>query len=144
MKLKLPTVSGRPEVRFELFPADLNRFVDFYVRVLRFELVADRRQEETPYVYVRRGGIRIGALEAWEEVDPQVRSVPHGVEVVIEVDDLRAERDAVVAAGHPLAEDVSRRPWGLEDFRLFDPDGYYLRITTATGPDRDHEPAGSA
>lgn len=137
-------MSGRAEVRFELFPADLDRFVDFYVRVLRFELAADRRDEETPYVYVRRGGIRIGALEAWEEVDPQVRSVPHGVEVVIEVDDLRAERDAVVAAGHSLAEDICRRPWGLEDFRLFDPDGYYLRITTATGPDHAHEPTGSA
>jgi predicted enzyme related to lactoylglutathione lyase len=137
-------VPGRPEVRFELFPADLDRFVDFYVRVLRFELAADRRDDETPYVYVRRGGIRIGALEAWEEVDPHVRSAPHGVEVVIEVDDLQAERDAVVAAGHPLAEDISPRPWGLEDFRLFDPDGYYLRITTATGPDRDRGSTGSA
>jgi lactoylglutathione lyase len=136
-------VLGRPEVRFELFPADLDRFVDFYVRVLRFELASDRRDEETPYVYMRRGSIRIGAVKAWEEVDPRVRAVPHGVEVVIEVDDLQAERDAVVAAGHPLAEDISRRPWGLEDFRLFDPDGYYLRITTATGPDHAREPTGS-
>jgi len=124
-------VSGDPTVRFELFPANLDQFVAFYVRVLRFEVAADRRHESPPYVYLRRGGIRIGALEAWEEVDPRVRSVPYGVEIVIEVDDLRAERDAILAAGQPLAQDICRRPWGLEDFRLFDPAGYYLRFTTA-------------
>lgn len=39
------------------------------------------------------------------------------------------ERDRVVAAGWSLAEDLTRRPWGLVDFRLLDPDGYYLRVT---------------
>ncbi len=123
-------MSGQAQVRFELFPSDLDRFVDFYVRVLRFEIAADRRDEVPQYVYLKRGSIRIGALKAWEHVDPSVRSVPHGVEIVIEVDDLQAERDAVVMADYPLAQDICRRPWGLEDFRLFDPDGYYLRFTT--------------
>ena len=27
------------------------------------------------------------------------------------------------------SEDIVRRPWGLQDFRVIDPDGYYLRIT---------------
>jgi len=36
----------------------------------------------------------------------------------------------VVDSGWPLAEDLQQRPWGLIDFRLHDPDGYYLRITT--------------
>lgn len=115
--------------RFELFPADLDQFVDFYVQVLRFELAADRRQDDPPYVYLRRGSIRIGAIQAWEPVDPRWRATPHGVEIVIEVDDLLAERDAIVANGYPLAEDITERPWGLADFRLFDPAGYYLRVT---------------
>jgi len=123
-------VSEHLGLRFELFPADLDRFVDFYVRVLRFELKADRRHEQPPYVFVSRGGVRIGALRAWEQVDPQLRALPHGVELVIEVEDLAAERDAVLMAGAALAEDITARPWGLEDFRLFDPDGYYLRFTT--------------
>jgi hypothetical protein len=29
----------------------------------------------------------------------------------------------------PLAEDLQERPWGLTDFRILDPAGYYLRIT---------------
>jgi lactoylglutathione lyase len=123
-------MQGNPSVRFELFPTDLDRFVDFYVRVLRFDLAADRRHEQQPYVYLKRGGVRIGAVRAWEAIDPQARSLPTGVEIVIEVDDLVAERDAIVTAGQALDEDIVERPWGLADFRVLDPDGYYIRFTT--------------
>jgi len=118
------------DLRFELFPDDLERFRDFYTRVLRFEVLADRRDEDGPYLYLRRGNVRIGVVPAWGKVEPLVRSPPHGVEIVIEVDDLVAERDAITATGYPLTEDIVERPWGLADFRLHDPDGYYLRFTT--------------
>jgi lactoylglutathione lyase len=121
---------GEPSVRLEVFPANLDRFVDFYVRVLRFELTADRRADSPPYAAVARGGVRIGAVRAWEPVNPSARAVPQGVELVIEVEDLVAERDAVVAAGWPLAAEITPRPWGLDDFRVFDPDGHYIRFTT--------------
>ncbi|HEY2326543.1 MAG TPA: VOC family protein [Gaiellaceae bacterium] len=113
----------------EIFPLDLNRFIDFYVRVLRFELEADRRHEDSPYVVVRRGSARIGANAAWERVEPEKRAVPQGVELVFEVDDVVAERDAVLSTGWSVEADITRRPWGLLDFRLFDPDGHYIRIT---------------
>jgi lactoylglutathione lyase len=118
------------ELRIELFPSDLDRFADFYVRVLRFELVSDKRAEPSPYLSVRRDGVKIGATRAWVAVDPVARTVPQGVEVVLEVDDLVAERDAIVAAGWPVANDITLQPWGLTDFRLFDPDGHYIRFTT--------------
>jgi uncharacterized glyoxalase superfamily protein PhnB len=51
------------------------------------------------------------------------------VEIVLEVDDLAAERDRVSRAGWPVADEVALQPWGLRDFRLVDPSGYYLRIT---------------
>lgn len=113
-------------LRLELFPHDLDRFVDFWTRVLRFEVV----QREREYVYLRRGEARIGAVPAWMPVEPARRAVPQGAEIVIEVEDVRAERDRVVAAGWPLAADVEEQPWGLTDFRLFDPDGYYVRVTS--------------
>jgi uncharacterized glyoxalase superfamily protein PhnB len=50
------------------------------------------------------------------------------VELVLEVDDLEAEHQRVRAAW-PLEEDLQERPWGLRDFRVLDPSGYYLRIT---------------
>jgi len=127
-------VTDHAAIRLELFPADLDVFVEFYVVVLGFELIADRRDEPEPYAYVRRGGVRIGAVTPWEPVDRHRRVPPHGTEIVIEVDDLVKERDRIVAAGHPLAEDLTERPWGLTDFRVLDPDGYYLRFTTTLAP----------
>lgn len=53
-----------------------------------------------------------------------------GVEIVLEVDDVDGWRDRVVASGHPIFEPLQDRPWGLRDFRISDPDGYYLRITS--------------
>jgi catechol 2,3-dioxygenase-like lactoylglutathione lyase family enzyme len=91
--------------------------------------VSDKRGDPSPYLFVRRGRVEIGATLAWEPIDPAARGVPQGVEVVLEVDDLVAERDALVTAGWPIAEDITRRPWGLTDFRVFDPDGNYLRFT---------------
>jgi catechol 2,3-dioxygenase-like lactoylglutathione lyase family enzyme len=125
-------VQHRPmeTLRIELFVDNLDRFVEFYVDVLRFELVDDRRADPSPYAAVERGSVRIGAVPAWEPVDRTLRSAPHGTELVITVDDLAAERDAVVAAGWPLAVDITERPWGLTDFRLHDLDGYYLRFST--------------
>jgi lactoylglutathione lyase len=116
-------------LRFEIFPDDLDATVDFYVRVLRFRLTADRRDQRDEYVSLQRGSVRVGAAR---RVVPDVRAArlpPTGVEVVLEVDDVIAERDRVTAAGWPLAEDLQDRPWGLKDFRILDPAGYYLRIT---------------
>lgn len=134
-----PDRNRHPEglgVRFELFSSDLGRCAEFYVGVLRFELRIDRRDEDPPYLYMRRGSVRIGAVAAWAQVDPTTRAAPQGIEIVLEVGDLYAERDAIVATGYPLSDDVTEQPWGLRDFRLYDPDGYYLRFTTpsSTGP----------
>ena len=115
--------------RIEIFVADLGTFTDFYTRVLGFDLVEQR----DGYAAVRRGPVRIGAVPAWSPVDPRARRVPTGVEFVIEVADLPAERDRIVAAGAELEADLQTRPWGLADFRLFDPDGHYLRFTTEPG-----------
>ena len=57
------------------------------------------------------------------------RRPPAGVELVLEVDDVGAERDQIAAAEWPITEDLRDRPWGLRDFRVLDPAGYYLRIT---------------
>ena len=125
-------------LRFEIFPDDLDATVDFYLRVLRFRLIADRRGEPSPYVSLQRGSVRVGA--ARRAVVPDARAArrpPAGVELVLEVDDVVAERDQITAAGWPITEDLRDRPWGLRDFRVLDPAGYYLRIT-----DRDDRVPG--
>ncbi|WP_217180581.1 VOC family protein [Streptomyces sp. AC495_CC817] len=117
-------------LRIELFPADLDRALGFYTRGLGFELVQDDRALPKPYAAVRRDAVRIGFLSAPGAVGQRVP--PLGAEIVIEVDDITAERDRVVANGAVLLDDLQTRAWGLTDFRLLDPDGHFLRFTNRT------------
>lgn len=119
-------------LRFEIFPDDLDAIVDFYTRVLRFRLTADRRGEPDAYASLQRGSVSVGAARRAVLDARAARVPPAGVELVLEVDDVSAERDQVVAAGWPLEDDLQDRPWGLTDFRILDPAGYYLRITDRT------------
>ncbi len=118
-------------LRIEIFPADLDPVVDFYTSVLLFEVVKDERASSSPYVYFRRGSVRLGAAQRDDLVDLAARRPPCGTEIVLEVHDVVVERNRV-AARWPLVEDLAARPWGLTDFRVLDPAGYYLRITSLT------------
>ena len=117
-------------LRFEIFPADLPAAVDFYTRVLRFTRVAGQDTEWGGYVALSRGTVRIGIGRRPGPEDRTGRRPPTGVQLVLEVDDVRAERELVVAENWPSEEDLADRPWGLTDFRILDPAGYYLRITS--------------
>jgi catechol 2,3-dioxygenase-like lactoylglutathione lyase family enzyme len=121
-------------LRCEVFPADLDATVRFYVEVLGFQVVGDQRDVDSRYVALRRGAVRVGAALGPAVPDRGQRRPPAGVELVLEVDDLDAERARVAAAGWPVTEDLAMRPWGLRDFRVLDPDGYYWRITTPGPP----------
>lgn len=121
----------------ELFVDDVDVSVAFYTGVLGFAVT--RRSED--YVSLRRGSVVLGLGPAAklpaQGAGPgftrqrlaECRGV--GVEIVLELDDL-----AQVTALHELCQArgtvvqaLQRRPWGLHDFRVSDPDGYYLRIT---------------
>lgn len=121
-------------LRCEIFPADLNATADFYTRVLGFTVVADRRDGDDRYLALQRGNVRIGAAARPEHGHREHRRPPIGVELVMEVEDLAAELGHVRDAGWPLADDLRERPWGLRDFRVIDPSGYYLRITDRGQP----------
>jgi predicted enzyme related to lactoylglutathione lyase len=116
-------------LRVEIFPDDLDAFVGFYTDVLGFTLTVDRRDAVSPYAAVEHGSVRIGAARAWSRVERGARTVPTGVEIVLEVDDVVEVHRRVRMADYPLEQDLTQRPWGLTDFRVLDPAGYYLRIT---------------
>jgi lactoylglutathione lyase len=116
-------------LRFEIFPDDLDVIADFYQRVLGFSLITDQRHASAPYLSLQRGTVRVGAARREIPDARAARRPPAGVELVLEVSDVVGERDRVLAARWPLEEDLQERPWGLTDFRILDPAGYYLRIT---------------
>jgi lactoylglutathione lyase len=117
-------------LRIEIFPNDLGPTVDFYTGVLDFDLVRDESAAEAAYVALERGDVKLGAAARPDHrPDRDHRRPPTGVELVLEVDDVEAELDRVRSRGWPIEEQLTLRPWGLRDFRLLDPNGYYLRIT---------------
>lgn len=117
-------------LRCELFPDDLDTAVAFYVDALGFTVDRDGRASSAPYVALTRGTVRLGLARRQDVVGTGSRRPPAGVELVLEVDDLAEARSRVAAAGWPVDEDLTERAWGLTDFRVVDPAGYYWRITT--------------
>lgn len=53
----------------------------------------------------------------------------------MEVDDVDGEMERVVGAGWPLESGMELQEWGLRDFRVVDPDGYFWRISERGGED---------
>ena len=125
-------------VRFELFVDDVERSLAFYAAALGLQPAPG--YDPAGYVPVSAGRMRIGlqrrgALPAEHHFRPAHFAGPRGtgVEIVVEVDDVDAAfaraRDAAVSHGGQV-EPLAARPWGQTDFRLIDPDGYYVRITS--------------
>jgi uncharacterized glyoxalase superfamily protein PhnB len=120
-------------LRLELFAQDHSALADFYCRVLNF----DRISEEPDYIAVQNGGVTLG-------LGPQQKLSPThyfdaealrgrkgaGVEIVLEVDDIDRYHQRVIERGYPIQTPLKERPWGTRDFRIVDPEGYFLRITS--------------
>ncbi len=121
-------------LRLELFVRDMEASIAFYCHILGFEV----QRHEADYASLRCGTVILG-------LGPAVKLPVHdgyftqhklesgrgvGVEIVFEVDDIHARYAHVQATGYPITEPLMVRPWGLTDFRVADPDGYYLRMTS--------------
>ena len=118
---------------------DVERSLAFYAAALGLQPPG---YDPQGYVPVSAGQVRIGlqrrsALPAEHHFRPAHFAGPRGVgvEIVIEVDDVDAAfaraRDAALTHGGQV-EPLAARPWGQTDFRLIDPDGYYVRVTSAS------------
>ena len=127
-------------LRLELFVDDLDTSIGFYAGI---GFAVERREHD--YASLRWGDVVLGlgpiAKLPMSGAGPgftQERLAAGrgaGVEIVLEVEDLDVALAAVRAAGHPLAAGPADRPWGLRDFRLTDPDGYYLNPHHHPGSD---------
>lgn len=119
-------------LQVELFVADLDASIAFYTRILGFEM--GERQTDG-YAPLANGpvGIALNARATLPEDHP-IYLAPgerpgRGVEFVLWAADLHALYAHVQERGWPISGALQRQPWGLDDFRLQDPDGYYLRLT---------------
>jgi len=124
--------STRPIV-VELFVRDVDASIAFY-KALGFGVA--RRYED--YVLLRRGEIKLSlqgdahAVAGPHYFTPHIGTFPRGtgVEISIQVADVDAEYIRARTAGLNIVKPMQDRPWGARDFRVADPDGYFLRITS--------------
>lgn len=121
--------------RFEFFVRDPQRSVDFYITILGFHQI---QKGNNPFM-VQRDEIQIGFgyvehLSESHYFRPEITSQRKGLgfEIVLEVDDddINSFYEDIKKTNYPIAEELKHQEWGLRDFRLVDPDGYYLRITS--------------
>jgi uncharacterized glyoxalase superfamily protein PhnB len=107
--------------------------IDFYSQVLGFEI---GKQQPDKYTPMTNGNMVLSLnLRANLPDDHPVQAragerVGRGVEFVLEVNDIEAIYERVLSTNWPLSSKLHHQPWGLTDFRVVDPDGYYWRITT--------------
>lgn len=101
-----------------LHVADVERSVEFYLKLPGVELVHQRRDE------FARLKIGDGFLHV-------VRLPKAGFHVEINVDDVEAYHSDVLSAGLSASR-PQRHPWGKTDFHLTDPDGNILEFGKMT------------
>lgn len=119
--------------RLELFVDDLAASIDFYSRVLGFKVGG---QQADGYTSMTNGDVYLSLnLRANLPDDHPIQAnaderLGRGIELVLEVTEIKALYERVLSANWPLSSELQHQPWGLTDFRVLDPDGYYWRITT--------------
>lgn len=117
-------------LRLELFVTDVQRSLEFYRDVLGFSLVGSNADAQ--YHALRLGGVRI-AIQHVGSLEPSHPLAKRGdkglgVEIVLEVEDIQSTFEHV-SASCEISSSLTLQAWGLRDFRVVDPDGYYWRLT---------------
>ncbi|OES45124.1 VOC family protein [Domibacillus iocasae] len=122
------------KLRLELFVESIENSIEFYRDILEFNVL---KEAEKDYVPVRKGDVilGLGEMKNLPEHHPLKVNNPNqknglGIEIVLEVEDINTFYNKIVSKGYSIETELSKKPWGLEDFRLLDPDGYYFRITS--------------
>ena len=127
----LPAGGAEAEMRakFELFVNDVEASTAFY-EALGFRMA--HRKPADHYTTMERDGVVVALmpLPRWLPLRwlGFLRLPPLGTEIVLYPDGLEAARRALVDAGHAPGE-IRLQPWGQRDFRVRDPDGYYVRVS---------------
>lgn len=128
------TRDGEVPVSVELHVPDFAPVRSFYGR-LGFTAVRDEPGPDG-YLVLRH---QRNAIAFWPGSDaigshpffslhPAGTAPGHGVEIIVTTSDLDALYERAKELG-AIVEPMRMRPWGVRDFRIADPFGYYLRIT---------------
>lgn len=123
-------------IQIELHVPDFELVKEFYGK-LGFEVVWERKPEEMKgYLVIKKNNNILCFWSGNEYVyeQPYFKRFPtktkrgYGVEIVIMVEDVENYYRKVKSFAN-IVEELQKQPWGLKDFRIEDPFGFYLRFT---------------
>lgn len=116
------------ESKFELFITDAAESTAFYV-VLGFTIA---HAKPGGYTTLRSGStvIALSPVPWWfpNRLLGPLRYPPIGTEIVLYTEQLEQTRASLEEEGYSPGEIVTQS-WGDRDFRVTDPDGYYIRVS---------------
>jgi catechol 2,3-dioxygenase-like lactoylglutathione lyase family enzyme len=116
------------ESKFEIFISDPAESREFY-SVLGFRVA---HAKADGYTTLRSGStvVALSPVPWWLPLRwlGLVRHPPIGTEIVLYTAHLEQLRSLLVGSGYSPGE-IELQSWGNRDFRVRDPDGYYLRIS---------------
>ncbi len=116
---------------FEIFAEDLGRSRAFYTNAIGLAVT----QESPAFIVMERGAAKLHLVSRDHLPAAQRRRGCVGmpaacaVELCFEVPDIIAAYDLARQSGHSVNDPLRDQPWGRTDFRMFDPDGVYVRVT---------------
>lgn len=123
-----PATGQIAEAKFELFVTDPSESIRFY-EVLGFSVA---HAKPDGYSTVRSGNtvVALSPVPWWLPLRAVglLRRPPIGTEIVLYTGQLDQLREKLAAGGYAPGP-IVLQTWGDRDFRLTDPDGYYIRLS---------------
>ena len=114
--------------KFEFFASDCEESIRFYTS-LGFK-VAQKKPDG--YTTLTSGSVvvALSPVSTWLPLRwfAFMRQPPIGTEIVLYSDRVETLHAALEVAGYPPGP-IQLQPWGDRDFRVRDPDGYYVRVS---------------
>ncbi|WP_369900094.1 VOC family protein [Bacillus manliponensis] len=120
------------EFRLELFVEKLQRSIKFYEEILNITF----SKKTTTSAMMKQGNFSLLLTPDYildeEHYLKRGGLTPKGkgVEIIIVCDDIEQLYEHVLRKNYPIQSKLKIQSWGMKDFRIVDPDGYYLRITS--------------
>jgi hypothetical protein len=117
----------------ELGTQRVAEYADYFRTVVGFELI----HQEQGYAELESSVAQLLLMDprGWPKGHPfYEKTTGSGQGIGIEIGLVVADLDKTFAAavkqkGWPISTGIVHRPWGVRDFRVLSPDGYYLRFT---------------
>lgn len=115
---------------WEIYVADMLASKRFYMEVIGLDLV----REQDDFIVLAKGNSKLHICPAADLpeylIGSQFKRIGSNIEFCFEVENIHSHFERAERSGWQLHERLQKQPWGKTDYRVIDPDGAYIRITS--------------